>query len=158
MIKVFKWFLKHLITLLRIFKMIKSFSWAIDVTIFYTINISKYDSYDRCFSNMHDQSWLWHRRLGHANMDLISQLNKDELVRGLLKIIFQKNKVCESCQVGKQIKNYFKNTKFISTTRPLELLHMNLFSLSRTPSLEGISYTCVIVDEFFSWVVAYEFI
>ncbi|RVW69441.1 hypothetical protein CK203_062793 [Vitis vinifera] len=38
----------------------------------YAINISKYDGNDRCFSSMHDQSWLWHRRLGHANMDLIS--------------------------------------------------------------------------------------
>ena len=53
---------------------------------------------------MHDQSWLWHRRLGHANMDLISQLNKDELVRGLPKINFQKDKVYEACQMGKKIK------------------------------------------------------
>ena len=51
----------------------------------YAINISKYDGHDRYFSCMHDQSWLWHKRLGHANIDLISQLNKDELVRGLPK-------------------------------------------------------------------------
>ena len=74
----------------------------------YVINTSKYNGHDRCFSNMHDQSWLWHRRLGHANMDLISQLNKDELVRGLPKIIFQKDKVCEACQIGKQIKKSFR--------------------------------------------------
>ena len=60
----------------------------------YVINISKYDGHDRCFSSMHDQSWLWHRRLGHTNMDLISQLNWYELVRGLPKINFQKDKVC----------------------------------------------------------------
>ena len=75
----------------------------------YAINISKYDGHDICFSSMHNQSWLWHRRLGHANMDLISQLSKDELVRGLPKINFQKDKVCEVCQVGKKIKNSFKN-------------------------------------------------
>ena len=121
----------------------------------YTINISKYDGHDRCFSSKHDQSWLWHRRLGHANMDLISQLNKDELVRGLPKIIFQKDKVCEACQVGKQIKNSFKNKNFISTTRPLELLHMDLFGLSTTPSLREKSYTYVIVDDFFryTWIL-----
>ena len=55
---------------------------------FYAINISKYDGHDRCFSSMHDQSWLWHKRLGHSNMDVISQLNKNELVRGLPKINF----------------------------------------------------------------------
>nr|CAN62575.1 hypothetical protein VITISV_008481 [Vitis vinifera] len=63
----------------------------------YAINISKYDGHDKCFSSMHDQNWLWHRRLGHANIDLISQLNKDELVRGLPKINFLKDKVCEAC-------------------------------------------------------------
>ena len=74
----------------------------------YTINISKYDGHDRCFSSMHDQIWLWHRRLGHANIGLISQLNKDELVRGFPKINFQKDKVCEAYQVEKKIKNSFK--------------------------------------------------
>ena len=74
----------------------------------YAINISKYDGHDRCFSSMHDQSWLWHRRLGHANMDLISQLNEDELVRGFSKINFKKDKLCEACQVGKQMKNLLK--------------------------------------------------
>ena len=102
----------------------------------YAMNISKYDGHDKCFSSMHDQSWLWHRRLGHANLDLISQLNKDKLVRSLPKINFQKDKVCEACQIGNQIKKlFFLKKKFISTTRPLELLHMDFFGPSRTPSL-----------------------
>ena len=81
-------------------------------------------------------------------MDLISQLNKDELVRDLSKINFQKDKFCEACQLGKQIKNSFENKNFISTSRPLELLHMDLFGHSRTPSLGGKSYVYVIVDDF----------
>ena len=97
---------------------------------------------------MHDQSCLWHRRLRHANMDLISQLNEDELVRGFPKINFQKDEVCEACQVRKQIKNSFINKNFISTSRPLELLHMDLFDPSRTPSLGEKSYAYVIVDDF----------
>ncbi|WKA13308.1 hypothetical protein VitviT2T_030622 [Vitis vinifera] len=88
-------------------------------------------------------------------MDFISQLNKDELVRGLPKINFQKYKACESCQMGKQIKNSFKNKNFISTSRPFELLHMDLFGPSRTPSLGGKSYAFVIVDDFsrYTWVL-----
>ena len=89
------------------------------------------------FSSMHDDSWLWHRRLGHANMDLFSQLNINELLRGLLKVNFQNDKVCEACQVGKQINNSFKNKKFILTSKPLEILHMDLFGPSRTSSLGG---------------------
>ena len=113
----------------------------------YTIDISKYESHNRCFSSMHDESWLWHRRLGHVNMNLITQLNKNELVRGLPKISFEKDKVCEACQMGKQIKTSFKIKNFISTSRPLELLHRDLFGPSRTTSLGGKSYAFVIVDE-----------
>ena len=121
----------------------------------YTIDISKYEGHNRCFSNMHDKSWLWHRRLGHVNMNLITQLNKNELVRGLPKISFEKNKVCEACQMGKQIKTSFKNKNFISTSRPLELFHMDLFGPSRTTSLGGKSYAFVIVDDFsrYTWVL-----
>ena len=121
----------------------------------YTIDISKYEGHNRCFSSMHDESWLWHRRLGHVNMNLITQLNKNELVRGLPKISFEKDKVCEACQMGKQIKTSFKNKNFISTSRPLELLHMDLFGPLRTTSVGGKSYAFVIVDDFsrYTWVL-----
>ena len=135
--------------------MIKSSSWGHRNENVYTIDISKYEGHNRYFSSMHDESWLWHRRLGHVNMNLITQLNKNELVRGLPKISFEKDKVCEACQMGKQIKTYFKNKNFISTSRPLELLHMDLFEPSRTTSIEGKSYAFVIVDDFskYTWVL-----
>ena len=121
----------------------------------YTIDISKYEGHNRCFSSMHDESWLRHRRLGHVNMNLITQLNKNELVIGLPKISFEKDKVCEACKMGKQIKTSFKNKNFIFTSRPLELLHMDLFGPSRTTSLGGKSYAFVIVDDFsrYTWVL-----
>ena len=53
-----------------------------------------------------------------------------------------------SLSSGKANEKSFKNKNFISTTRPLELLHMDLFGLSRTPSLRGKSYTYVIVNDF----------
>ena len=89
------------------------------------------------------------------NMNHITQLNKNELVRGLPKISFEKDKVCEACQMGKQIKTSFKNKNFISTSRPLELLHIDLFGPSRTTSLGGKSYAFVIVDDFskYTWVL-----
>ena len=71
------------------------------------------------------------------NMNLITQLNNNELVRGLSKISFEKYKVCETCQMGKQLKTSFKNKNFISTSRPLEILHMDLFRPSRTTSIGG---------------------
>ena len=80
---------------------------------------------------------------------------KMNLLKGLPKINFQKDKVCEACQMGKQTKNSFKNKHFISTTRPPELLHMDLFGPSRTPSFGGKSYAFVIVNDFsrYTWVL-----
>ena len=51
----------------------------------YAINISKYDGHDRCFSSMHDQSWLWHRRLGHANMTSFPNSTKMNLLEAFPK-------------------------------------------------------------------------
>ena len=57
--------------------------------------------------------------------------------------------------MGKQIKNSFKNKIFISTSRPLKFLHMDLFGPSRTPSVGGKSYAYDIVDDFsrYTWVL-----
>ena len=82
------------------------------------------------------------------NMNIITQINKNELVRVLPKIAFEKYKVCEACQMGKQIKTYFKNKNFISTSRSLELLHRDLFGPLITTSLRGKPNAFMIVYEF----------
>ena len=43
------------------------------------------------------------RRLGHANMNLLFQFNRYELIRGIPKINFQKD-IYDTCQVGKKKK------------------------------------------------------
>ncbi len=95
-----------------------------------------------------DASWLWHRKLGHASMDTISKLVKRDSVIGLPKLKFEKNKICEACQYGKQSRSSFKSINCVSTSRPLELLHMDLFGPTRTTSLGGNKYGLVIVDDF----------
>ena len=93
----------------------------------YIIDIECASTLDKCFSALHDDSWLWHRRLGHASMDLISKILKNDLVKSLPKIDFQKDRICEACQFGKQIKTSLKNKNHVSTSKPLQLLHMDLF-------------------------------
>ena len=41
--------------------------------------------------------WMWHRRLGHMNFNLLSCLSALDLIRGLLKLKFEKNLVCAYC-------------------------------------------------------------
>ena len=67
---------------------------------------------ETCLSAMNDNGWLWHRRLGHAHMNLISKLFKKELVIGLPKIKFKRDRLCGACQQGKQIKISFKSKKY----------------------------------------------
>ncbi|XP_049410536.1 uncharacterized protein LOC125873707 [Solanum stenotomum] len=61
-----------------------------------------------------------------------------DLVRGLPKLKFSDNKVCDACVRGKQTRSSFKPKKGVSTTRPLELLHMNLCGLVRIQNRGGI--------------------
>ena len=61
-----------------------------------------------------DNSTLWHRRLGHANMRLIQSLASKELVRDLPKIKFDQH-FCDACKVGKQAHSSHKPKNMVST-------------------------------------------
>ena len=95
-----------------------------------------------------NDSWLWHRRLGDASMKILSKLVKNDLVIGLPKFIFDKDKICDACQFGKQVRSLFKTKNLVSTSRPLELLHIDLFGPMDVISMRGKSYGFVIVDDF----------
>jgi len=99
------------------------------------LNVSCITSSLNCLLTRNNESWLWHRRLAHIHMHHLNRLASKELVVGLAKLKFERDKLCEASQKGKQTKNSFKPLNVISTCRPLELLHMDLFGPSRTMSL-----------------------
>jgi hypothetical protein len=45
----------------------------------------------------YDESWLWHRRLGHLNFDHIIKLKNNGAVKDLLKISKPYDSVCKPC-------------------------------------------------------------
>lgn len=65
-------------------------------------------------------------------MRRISHLNKLNLVRGLPNMRFASDALCEACQKGKFSTTYFKDKNVISTSRNLELLHIDLFGPVKT--------------------------
>ena len=73
-------------------------------------------------------------------MKLISEISQKELVKGLPKISFENDSSCEYCLRGKQNKSSFHSKNVVSTTRPLELLYLDLFGPTRTASLGGRKY------------------
>ncbi|GJY57415.1 retrovirus-related pol polyprotein from transposon TNT 1-94, partial [Tanacetum coccineum] len=105
-----------------------------------------------CLATIDENSTLWHRRLGHANMRLIQSLASKELVRNLPKLKFDQH-FCDACKMGKQAHASHKAKNVVSTTRCLELLHMDLFGPSAVRSYGGNRYTLVIVDDYsrYTW-------
>nr|GEV19136.1 retrovirus-related Pol polyprotein from transposon TNT 1-94 [Tanacetum cinerariifolium] len=85
--------------------------------------------------------------IGHANMRLIQSLASKELVRNLPKLTFDQH-FCDACKIEKQAHTSPKDKNIVSTTRCLELLHMDIFSPSTVQMYRGNCYTLVIVDDY----------
>ena len=56
-----------------------------------------------CLLTKSNMGWLWHRRLGYVVMKQLNRFVKHDLVRGLKDVVFEKDKLCSSCQAGKQV-------------------------------------------------------
>ena len=101
-----------------------------------------------------NEAELWHRRLGHLSPRSIRTLESLGLVRGLPSQLGNTPNSCETCIKSKQVKSVFNKKKEISTKKPLELLHMDLFGPNRVASLGGKYFCLVIVDDYsrYTWV------
>ena len=121
----------------------------------YMLNVSCITSSMNCLLTRSDESWLWHRCLTHIHRHHLNRLASKELVIGLPKLKFERDRLCEACQKGKQTKGSFKQLNVVSSSRPLELLHMDLFGPSRTMSLGGNYYGLVVVNDYshFTWTL-----
>ena len=52
-------------------------------------------------------------------MSSLKKLMKNDLVRGLKDVKFEKDKICSACQASKQVANTHPTKAFMSTTRVL---------------------------------------
>ncbi|GJX39187.1 putative ribonuclease H-like domain-containing protein [Tanacetum coccineum] len=104
-----------------------------------------------------DESMLWHRRLGHINFKNINKLVKDNLVnlvRGFLTKHFENDQTCVACLKGKQHRASCKSKVLNPITKPLFMLHMDLFGPTFMSSLMHKKYCLVVTDDYnrFTWV------
>jgi len=107
-----------------------------------------------CLSALDEDVILWHKRLGHASLFLLNKLVSKDLVVGLPFIKYD-DKVCDACAREKLVWTSFKSKKCVSTSRPLELLHVDLCGPMRITSRGGKRYVFVIVDDYsrFTWTL-----
>jgi hypothetical protein len=109
---------------------------------------------ETCLVEKFSMGWLWHHRLAHVGMRNLAKLLKDEHILGLTNVHFVKDRICRACQVGKQVGVPHPPKTIMTTTQPLELIHMDLFGPVAYLSLGGNKYGLVIVDDYscFTWV------
>jgi hypothetical protein len=76
-------------------------------------------------------------------------------ILGLTNVHFEKNRICSACQAGKQVGVPHPAKNVLTTTRPLELLHMDIFGPVAYVSIGGNKYGFVIVDDYsrYTWVL-----
>ena len=121
----------------------------------YLVDFAKEEAgLDACLIAKTSMGWLWHRRLAHVGMKNLHKLLKGEHVIGLTNVHFEKDRPCAACQAGKQVGGAHHSKNVMTTSRPLELLHMDLFGPVAYLSIGGSKYGLVIVDDFsrFTWV------
>ena len=50
-----------------------------------------------CFLGKEDESWIWHKRMGHMHFDNIVKISRKEVVREILEISNLANIMCKHC-------------------------------------------------------------
>jgi hypothetical protein len=81
-------------------------------------------------------------------MKNLHKLLKGEHILGLTNVHFEKNMICSACQEEKQVGVHHPHKNTMTTERPLELLHMDLFGLFAYISINGSKYCLIIVDDY----------
>ena len=91
-----------------------------------------------------NETYLWHLRLGHINLDRIDRLVKsgplNELKVGTLP-------VCESCLEGKMTKRPFTGKRF-RAKEPLELIHSDVCGPMNVKARGGYEYYVTFIDDY----------
>ena len=97
---------------------------------------------------------LWHQKLGHLHLRGMKKIISMEAVRGIPRLQIDEGRVCGECQVGKQTRMSHPKTRHLTTSKVLELLHMDLMGPMQVESLGGKRYAYVVVDDFskFTWI------
>jgi hypothetical protein len=122
----------------------------------YLVDFSKENAnLDACLIAKTNMGWLWYQRLAHVGMKNLHKLLKGEHVLGLTDICFEKDRSCAACQARKQVGSTHQSKNVMTTLRPLELQHMDLFGPVAYLSIGRSKYGLVIVDDFscFTWVL-----
>ena len=103
---------------------------------------------------------LWHKRLGHVNVQKLKQMQYGDVVHGLPNFKGgYLHQLCEACQFGKQSRLPFKREKYVSRY-PLEIVHSDVWGPTKESSIGGNRYFVTFIDDYSRkvWVMYFIFL
>ena len=106
----------------------------------------KLDIIEQCLQISEDSTWLWHKRYGHLNLAILKILSSQNMVKGL-PIIHEREELCSSCVAFKQTRTLFPSSTKYRASRPLELIHGDLYGPFSLETLSGSKYFLLLVDD-----------
>ena len=91
---------------------------------------------------------LWHSYLGHLSPSRLTFIAKN-----FLNFSIQSNNACPICPLAKQSRLPF-DTSVISSAKPFEIIHYDIWGRYRHPSPSGAHFFLTIVDDYtrFTWI------
>ncbi len=91
---------------------------------------------------------IWHKRVGHVNLQHLKLMEKQILVGGLPKFGTKEvmSKVCEACQSRKQAKHPFPTQITHVSSKPLEMIHSDVWT-TKTESIGGCKHYVSFIND-----------
>ncbi|KAA0043139.1 putative gag-pol polyprotein [Cucumis melo var. makuwa] len=84
-----------------------------------------------------EEASLWHKRLEHISGTTLSKVTKADAIIGLPTLTFTSLESCSESLAGKQVKSPHKSAILHSTSRTLELIHIDLMRPMQAETLGG---------------------
>lgn len=109
--------------------------------------IIKTENHNCMLSKLEDASKLWHVRLGHVNYQALGLMCRDEMVRGMPRII-QPKELCTGCLMLKQARNNIPKKSKFTAQKVLELVHADLYGPITPETAAGNKYFFLLVDDY----------
>lgn len=79
-----------------------------------------------CQISKEDEVNPWHQKLGHLHLKGMKKIMSKEAIRGIPRLRIEEGKICGECQIGKKTKMSHPKLQHQTTSKVLELLHMDL--------------------------------
>ncbi|XP_074363436.1 uncharacterized protein LOC141703961 [Apium graveolens] len=71
------------------------------------------------------ETWLWHNRLGHVNIQALELMSREKMARGIPKLV-QPTRRCEGCLMSKQPRSPFPSSTTFKVEKKLEPVYAHL--------------------------------